>query len=434
MAMTSHPDPDAATTSSSSAPAPPAPRPPCCSPGGLRRAGRRPQPLRRRHAVDPRPDARRRAAAARWGLLDRDRRRRHPAGARTTFRYADETVPIDDQAVLRRRRPLRAAAHRARPDPRRRRGRRRRRRPLRRHGHRRQRDATRPGVGVTGRDRRRRPFTCEPARDRRRRHPLDGRRAGRRAGASTVGRVSARHVRLLVGLETDGYEWIFRPDAAAGVIPTNDGQACVFVGAHPPDRSGRGSRRHPEIVAESRPAGRRSSSPRDGTRRPCGPSPVGPATCAAVGPGLGARRRRRLLQGPAQRPRAHRRPARRRAARPRDRPRWSPTERSARRWPDYQATRDGCRWPCSTTVDVIAGHRWTDAEIPGLLCQLDAAMADEVEALAALPDVAPIEVPGPPGWWLGDALQSDRSARASERSSACGRTPTPQPTTSAQRL
>jgi hypothetical protein len=38
---------------------------------------------------------------------------------------------------------------------------------------------------------------------------------------------------------------------------------------------------------------------------------------------------------------------------------------------------------------VIAGHRWTDAEIPGLLLQLNAAMAGEVQALAALPPLAP---------------------------------------------
>ena len=36
-------------------------------------------------------------------------------------------------------------------------------------------------------------------------------------------------------------------------------------------------------------------------------------------------------------------------------------------------------------TDVLAGHRWTDAEIPNLLLQLNAAMADELETLAALP-------------------------------------------------
>jgi hypothetical protein len=38
-------------------------------------------------------------------------------------------------------------------------------------------------------------------------------------------------------------------------------------------------------------------------------------------------------------------------------------------------------------VDLIAGLRWTDEEIPELLLQLSEAMADEVEALAALPSI-----------------------------------------------
>ena len=29
------------------------------------------------------------------------------------------------------------------------------------------------------------------------------------------------------GLDADGYEWIYRPSAAAGIIPTNDDQTCV---------------------------------------------------------------------------------------------------------------------------------------------------------------------------------------------------------------
>jgi len=35
------------------------------------------------------------------------------------------------------------------------------------------------------------------------------------------------------GLATDGFEWFFRPGGAAGVIPTNDSHACVFVGTSP---------------------------------------------------------------------------------------------------------------------------------------------------------------------------------------------------------
>src|SRR5262249_18560856 len=41
------------------------------------------------------------------------------------------------------------------------------------------------------------------------------------------------------GLPADGYEWIFRPNACAGLIPTNDGLTCVFTAATP-ERVGRG--------------------------------------------------------------------------------------------------------------------------------------------------------------------------------------------------
>lgn len=44
---------------------------------------------------------------------------------------------------------------------------------------------------------------------------------------------SAILYRYLSGLPADGYEWAYRDNAAAGVIPTNDGQTCVFVGTTP---------------------------------------------------------------------------------------------------------------------------------------------------------------------------------------------------------
>ena len=55
----------------------------------------------------------------------------------------------------------------------------------------------------------------------------------------------------------------------------------------------------------------------------------------------------------------------------------------------YQRTRDALSTAFSDLTDVIAGHRWTDEEIPDLLRQVNAAMADEVEALAALPPLPP---------------------------------------------
>ena len=44
----------------------------------------------------------------------------------------------------------------------------------------------------------------------------------------------------------------------------------------------------------------------------------------------------------------------------------------------YQMTRDALSTALFDATDAIAGHRWTDAEIPSLLLQLNATMADEV--------------------------------------------------------
>ena len=50
----------------------------------------------------------------------------------------------------------------------------------------------------------------------------------------------------------------------------------------------------------------------------------------------------------------------------------------------YQANRDALSGAMFDVIDEIAGHRWTDAEIGGLLMRLNAAMSDEVDALAEL--------------------------------------------------
>jgi 2-polyprenyl-6-methoxyphenol hydroxylase-like FAD-dependent oxidoreductase len=55
----------------------------------------------------------------------------------------------------------------------------------------------------------------------------------------------------------------------------------------------------------------------------------------------------------------------------------------------FQTTRDALSTALFDVTGVIAGHRWTDEEIPSLLLQLNAAMADEVQAIAALPPLPP---------------------------------------------
>ena len=90
------------------------------------------------------------------------------------------------------------------------------------------------------------------------------------------------------GLDVAGYEWNFRPDAASGVIPTNDGLTCVFASATA-RRIGRGG---PvpllEILGETDPdlAGRLATTAPPAMRTFTGCA----ATSAQLGTGLGAGR------------------------------------------------------------------------------------------------------------------------------------------------
>ena len=186
------------------------------------------------------------------------------------------------------------------------------------------------------------------------------------------------------GLATAGYEWIFRPGATAGLIATNDGQTCVFVGA-PRDRIGSGrlevvdeilSAAAPDVAARVAdavpPAGVRSFAGRPGFVRRCwGPgwALVGDAgywkdPLSAHGL-TNALRDAELLAIAV----ASSEPG---------------TADRADALADYQRTRDRLSGPLFDTVDTIATHRWTDAEIPELLRRLRVTMADEVDALGEL--------------------------------------------------
>ena len=202
-------------------------------------------------------------------------------------------------------------------------------------------------------------------------------RAGTGATAITYG--------YWTGLAADGYEWNFRPGAASGVIPTNDGRACVFAGATSA-RVGRGGLGIlQELVAASAPdlADRlavaepptvvRTFPGRPGhLRRAGGPgwALVGDAGYykdALSAHGLtDALRDAELL-------------ARAVVAIVTD----GVPEREA--LADYEVRRDALSTDLFDVTDVIAGHRWTDAEIGALLLRLNAAMRDEVDALVALP-------------------------------------------------
>jgi 2-polyprenyl-6-methoxyphenol hydroxylase-like FAD-dependent oxidoreductase len=216
-------------------------------------------------------------------------------------------------------------------------------------------------------------------------------RTGSGAGAFTYGYWS--------GLQTDGYEWNYRPDAASGVVPTNDGQACVFASATP-ERIGRGgldvltrvvAESSPDLAARmgaaEAPAGTRTFVGRPGfMRRSWGPgwALVGDAgyykdPLSAHGL-TDALRDAELLANAVLATVVDGADAGDALA-------------------GYQARRDALSTALFDIIDVIAGHEWDHIEIPGLLRQLNAAMAEEVETLAASP-----AVPG-----RGRPCRSDRS-------------------------
>ena len=126
-------------------------------------------------------------------------------------------------------------------------------------------------------------------------------------------------------LERYGYHWHFAENVAAGVIPTNHGQHCVFAGVAGTAFPGHISRKCRGRLPQG-PRGKLAASQRRCQSRSPGRPPAWlrrrPRASQAVSrPRLGARRRCRLLQRPADRPRHNRRTQGRGAAGPRD-PGW----------------------------------------------------------------------------------------------------------------
>ena len=139
-----------------------------------------------------------------------------------------------------------------------------------------------------------------PLRRRRRRPALAGRRAGRRRRSTRRARRAARPVRLLRRHAVDGFEFFVAERSFAGVFPTHDGQACIWVCTPAADakavRRRTGSRveafdallerSHPELAERLRQRSPDLAGP--GHAPPAQPAPPG------VRPGLGPGRRRRL--------------------------------------------------------------------------------------------------------------------------------------------
>jgi 2-polyprenyl-6-methoxyphenol hydroxylase-like FAD-dependent oxidoreductase len=189
------------------------------------------------------------------------------------------------------------------------------------------------------------------------------------------------------GLDVDGYEWNFSPDAASGVIPTNDGLACVFASATPA-RIGRGGtacliqivgETDPDLAAALDAAPSRPMRTFTGlpgyVRRSWGPgwALVGDAgyykdplsshglTDALRDAELLSRAITAVLIDGCD---------------------------ECNALAGYQAARDSLSGALFEVSDIIGGHGWTDAEIGELLLRLNAAMADEVTTLGELPPPA----------------------------------------------
>ena len=190
------------------------------------------------------------------------------------------------------------------------------------------------------------------------------------------------------GLDDNGYEWMFRPDACAGVIPTNDGLACIFVAASP-GRVGRGGPNVHESVL-------RQACPNTAARVQAATLATGVRTFTghpgflrrAWGPGWALVGDAGYWKDPLT---AHGLTDALRDAELLSRAvvAWSSGEMSEHdALRGYQATRDRLSLPLFRITDEIAAQRWTDATIGELLIQLSAAMAEEVDTLAALDAVA----------------------------------------------
>jgi 2-polyprenyl-6-methoxyphenol hydroxylase-like FAD-dependent oxidoreductase len=203
------------------------------------------------------------------------------------------------------------------------------------------------------------------------------------AGFTRVGHhTSAATYAYWSDLAVDGYEWYFHPNACCGVIPTNDGQACVFACALPA-RIGRGGVAViRDIVAES--------APQLAARLQAATAPRGARTWRghhgyirrSYGPGWALVGDAAYYKDPIS---AHGLTDALRDAELLARALNIGFDDAASlddALADYEATRDRLSIPLFDVVDRVASQQWDNAEIAHLLRQLSSAMTDEVETLA----------------------------------------------------
>lgn len=210
----------------------------------------------------------------------------------------------------------------------------------------------------------------------------------REAGAAVRwrGRAASDWVYTYAPLETDGYEWFYGDGRSGGVIPTNDGLACVFTGGRPDTMSGALEQHGQDAwdwlpkTAElaQRTEGRIGSHPLRHVRGT-------PAVLRrAVGDGwvlvgdAGSWKDPLSTHGMTDAMRDAELLSRAVLA-------WSGGDRDALR--GYEDLRDHLTLPLLEATEPLAAHRWGPATTPDLVRALASAMADEVDVLLTLDDV-----------------------------------------------
>lgn len=190
------------------------------------------------------------------------------------------------------------------------------------------------------------------------------------------------------GFPRDRYHWAYRPGLAAGVVPTNDGLACVWVGT--------ASARFAQPRAKSLPAtydALLAEAAPDVARAMSAVEPVGPLRAfpglpgwlrASAGPGWALVGDAGYFKDPIT---AHGitdalRDAELLARAVLDEPRAGRSRVSALH--DYESTRDRLSEPLFDITERIASYRWDLDELRGHLRELSDAMRPEVDALQSL--------------------------------------------------
>ncbi len=202
--------------------------------------------------------------------------------------------------------------------------------------------------------------------------------AGRHAGAYLYG--------YWAGMPSDGYEWFYRPGLAAGAIPTNNAQTCVFIGGTPArvDTAVRefGSTTAAfDALADEIGLGHRvRSADRVGPTRYVRSLPPGYLR-AAQGAGWALVGDAGHWMDPMS---THGMTSALRDAELLAESILSPVAAPPGSVGSYQATRDRMSVPMLQASDLIASFGWDFGQIRDLLRRMSSAMADEVESLDQL--------------------------------------------------